>query len=212
MEHEETRRGYDLPLSMRRWEFWVALAETPLIVGYMEWKGRELFTEAGIGWLLRLLELSWLLVIAVEFVQFFGKLHLVPEGIAITVFGRTIHRFPREQIRFLGGVCHTHKGTAYPYICICARSMEELAEEQARKTPKLFQNARTRHGWAEDMAGKYLLRYAASQLRQFGIYRRGILLIEWSPESLNRLQSLYPQVPWVDLTEKKILDAQRTGE
>ena len=87
--------------------------------------------------------------------------------------------------------------------------MEELAEEQERKTPKMFRNARTRPGWAEDQVGQLLLRYSASIRSQFGFFRRDILLIEWSPERLELLLQMYPGVPWVDLTEKKKLDAER---
>ena len=87
--------------------------------------------------------------------------------------------------------------------------MEELAEEQERKTPQVLRNARTRPGWAEDMARKYLIRYVASPRCQFGIPRKDILLVEWSPERLDMLMEMYPGVPWCDLSDKKKLDAER---
>ena len=73
----------------------------------------------------------------------------------------------------------------------------------------MFRNSRTRPGWAEDMAGKYLIRYVVSMRRQLGFPRKDILLIEWSPERLRMIQDMYPGVPWTDLTDKKVLDAER---
>ena len=205
----EYRRGYELPLTEKKWQFWLVLAMTPLLIGYVEWSIRVAGMNGWGSWLLRLVDLLWFVVVAVEFVYRFGKLHLVPEGIAITVFGSTLRRFPREHIRFLGGVHYSYKGTARQWICVCARSMEELAEEQERKTAKMFRNARSRPDWAEDMAGKYLMRYADSMRRLFGFRQMDILLIEWSPERLDMLMEMYPGVPWCDLSDKKKLDAER---
>ena len=45
--------------------------------------------------------------------------------------------------------------------------------------------------------------------RTLGFPRKDILLIEWSPERLRMIQDMYPGVPWTDLTDKKVLDAER---
>ena len=87
--------------------------------------------------------------------------------------------------------------------------MEALAEKEEQKTDKMFRNARTRPGWAEDMAKKYLLRCALSVRSELGFPNRDILLIEWSPERLELLLEMYPGVPWCDLSDKKKLDAER---
>ena len=73
----------------------------------------------------------------------------------------------------------------------------------------MFRNARSRPDWAEDMAGKYLMRYVDSMRRLFGFLQKDILLIEWSPERLDMLLEMYPGVPWCDLSDKKKLDAER---
>ena len=203
----EYRRGYDLPLTMRKWEFWLVLAVLPLLIFKIE---DGLQDMGGVfQWFMRLFHLPMVLLVASEFVQCFGKLHLVREGIAVTLFGKTLRQVPRENIRFLGGVSYRRKSREYKWICVCDRSMEELAEEQERKTPQMLRNARTRSDWAEDMAGKYLIRYVASPRCQFGIPRKDILLVEWSPERLELLLEMYPGVPWRDLSDKKKLDAER---
>ena len=92
---------------------------------------------------------------------------------------------------------------------VLAPVLEELAEEQERKTPKMLRNTRTRPGWAEDAVRQLLIRYSTSPRIQFGFFRKDILLIEWSPERLELLLQMYPGVPWVDLSEKKKLDAER---
>jgi hypothetical protein len=204
----EYRRGYDLPITEKKWEFWLTLVIYPLFTLWLESQIRDMSLDGSV-WLLRSFHLWLLLFVALEFINCFGELHLVSEGIAITLFGKTLRRFPREKIRFLGGVRYSRKSREYRWICVCDHSMVELAEEQERKTPKMFQNSRTRPGWAEDMAGKYLIRYVASMRRQLGLPRKDILLIEWSPERLRMIQDMYPGVPWTDLTDKKVLDAER---
>ena len=208
---DEYRRGYDLPLTHRRWEFWLLLAVVPVIICYFEWRCIDSGLTPGQTWIMRSLYLLLAVLVASKFVSCFGHLHLVPEGIAVTLFGKTLRRFPRENIRFLGGVWYRHKSQEYQWICVCDRSMEELAEERERKAAKMLRNSRTRSDWAEDMAGKYLHRYVASVSRQFGIPRKDILLIEWSPERLDMLMDMYTGVPWCDLSDKKKLDAERNA-
>ncbi len=205
----EYRRGYELPLTIRKERFWAVLAASPLFLVWAEGKIRNTGIDEPYAWLMRSLYLLLFLIVALTFVRHFGKLHLVPEGIATTLFGRTLRQFPRENIRFLGGIVYMKKGIAYKWICVCAQSMEELAEEQERKTPKMLRNGRSRPGWAEDMAGKLLMGYADSLRFQLGFPRKDIHMIEWSPERLEMLLSMYPGVPWVDLMEKKIRDGEK---
>ena len=205
---DEYRRGFDLPLTMRKWEFWLILVVLPLFIFKIEDRLQDM--DGVFPWIMRLFfYLLMFLIVASEFIQYFGKLHLVPEGIAVTLFGKTIRQFPRENIRFLGGIVYRKKSTAYKWICVCAMTMEELAVEMERQTPKMLRNGRSRPGWAEDMAGKFLLRYADSLRRQLGFLRKDIHLIEWSPERLEMLMEMYPNVPWCDLSDKKKLDAER---
>ena len=134
----------------------------------------------------------------------FAKLHFVPEGIAITLGKWTIRRVPVEQIRFLGGVRYQNKYALSDLIAVCPKTMEEMAELQAEKTPKMFQNSRSVSGWTEDMAAKYVIRRSSPYRRRMP----GILWIEWSPDRLRKLQAMYPHAQWLDCTDKKLFDSQ----
>ena len=148
-------------------------------------------------------------VLVMELGRGFAKLHIVPEGIAVTLFGKTLRQIPQEDIAFFGGFIGTRHCRYPKNLAVCTCSMEALAEKEEQKTDKMFRNARTRPGWTEDMAKKYLLRCAASFRSELGFPNRDILLIEWSPERLELLLEMYPGVPWCDLSDKKKLDAER---
>ena len=203
----ETRRGYDLSLVTHKGRFWVILVVICLLVFNLEWGFRRDGSEA--AWIMRLMYPLLALAVVLEFVSDFAKLHLVHEGIAVTLFGKTLRQIPVQNIRFFGGFIGTKHSRFSKNLAVCTRSMEELAEEQERKTAKMFRNARCRPDWAEDMAGKYLMRYVDSMRRLFGFLQKDILLIEWSPERLDMLLEMYPGVPWCDLSDKKKLDAER---
>ena len=182
---EETRRGYDLSLVTQKGRFWVILVVICLLVFNLEWGFRRDGFEA--AWIMRLMYPLLALAVVLEFVSDFSRLHLVSEGIAVTLFGKTLRQIPVQAIRFFGGFIGTKHSRFPKNLTVCTRSMEELAEEQERKTPKMLRNARTRPGWAEDQAGQLLLRYSTSIRSQYGFFRRDILQIEWSPERLDML-------------------------
>lgn len=203
----ELRRGYDLPLVTHKGRFWIILVVMCLLVFNQEWGFRKGGSEA--AWIMRLIYPLLALAVVLEFVSDFSRLHLVHEGIAVTLFGKTLRQIPRQDLRFFGGFIGTKHSRFSENLAVCTLSMEELAEEQERKTPQMLRNACTRPGWAEDLAGQLLLRYSTSIRSQFGFFRRDILLIEWSPERLELLMQMYPGVPWCDLSDKKKLDAER---
>ena len=203
----ETRRGYDLPLVTHQGRFWIILVVMCLLVFNLEWGFRRGGSEA--AWIMRLIYPLLALAVGLEFVSDFSKLHLVHEGIAVTLFGKTLRQIPRQDLRFFGGFIGTKHSRFSKNLAVCTHSMEALAEEQQRKTPQMLRNARTRSDWAEDMAGKCLIRYSTSIRSQFGFPRKDILLVEWSPERLELLMEMYPGVPWCDLSDKKKLDAER---
>ena len=203
----ELRRGYDLPLVAHKGRFWIILVVMCLLVFNLEWGFRRGGSEA--AWIMRLIYPLLALAVVLEFISDFSKLHLVHEGIAVTLFGKTLRQIPRQDLRFFGGFIGTKHSRFSKNLAVCTHSMEELAEEQERKTPQMLRNARTRSDWAEDLAGQLLLRYSTSIRSQFGFFRRDILLIEWSPERLELLLEMYPGVPWCDLSDKKKLDAER---
>lgn len=205
----ELRRGYDLPLTENKLLV-LLLCLLEIVISAFIWSdmvesGFDLFTcFAGSA---IILILGYVLVM--EAGRGFAKLHIVPEGIAVTLFGKTLRQIPREDIAFFGGFIGTKHSRFSKNLAVCTCSMEALAEKEEQKTDKMFRNARTRPGWAEDMAKKYLLRCALSVRSELGFPNRDILLIEWSPERLELLMEMYPGVPWCDLSDKKKLDAER---
>ena len=203
----ELRRGYDLPLVTHKGRFWIILVVMCLLVFNLEWGFRRDGSEA--AWIMRLIYPLLALAVGLEFISDFSKLHLVHEGIAVTLFGKTLRQIPRQDLRFFGGFIGTKHSRFSKNLAVCTCSMEALAEKEEQKTDKMFRNARTRPGWAEDMAKKYLLRCAASFRSGLGLPHRDILLLEWSPERLELLLEMYPGVPWCDLSDKKKLDAER---
>ena len=208
---DEYRRGFDLPLTENKLLV-ILLAAIVITASIFLWgdmveSGFDLFTCFACGSII--LVLGYVLVM--EAGRGFAKLHIVPEGIAVTLFGKTLRKIHREEIAFFGGFIGTRKCRYPKALAVCTCSMEDLAEKEERKTDKMFRNARTRPGWAEDMAKKYLLRCAGDFRGQLGLPNRDVLLLEWSPERLDLLMEMYPNVPWCDLTDKKKLDAERNA-
>ena len=205
----EYRRGYDLPVTENKLQvlllFVLEIVISAYIWGDMVKSGCNLFTCITGGAIILILGY----VLVMELGRGFAKLHIVPEGIAVTLFGKTLRQVPREDIAFFGGFIGTKHSRFSKNLAVCTCSMEALAEKEEQKTDKMFRNARTRPGWTEDMAKKYLLRCAASFRSGLGLPHRDILLIEWSPERLELLMEMYPGVPWCDLSDKKKLDAER---
>ena len=203
------RRGYELPLTENKLLVLLlaAIVTTASIFlwGDMVESGFDLFSCFACG----AITLILCYVLMMEAGRGFAKLHIVPEGIAVTLFGKTLRQIPVEEMLFFGGFIGTRKGRYPKNIAVCTCSMETLAEKEEQKTDKMFRNSRTRPGWAEDMAKKYLLRCAGDFRGQLGLPNRDVLLLEWSPERLEMLMKMYPSVPWCDLSDKKKLDAER---
>ena len=206
---DEYRRGFDLPLTENKLLVLLlaAIVTTASIFlwGDMVESGFDLFSCFACG----AITLILCYVLMMEAGRGFAKLHIVPEGIAVTLFGKTLRQIPVEEMLFFGGFIGTRKGRYPKNIAVCTCSMETLAEKEEQKTDKMFRNSRTRPGWAEDMAKKYLLRCAGDFRGQLVLPNRDVLLLEWSPERLEMLMEMYPGVPWCDLSDKKKLDAER---
>ena len=113
----------------------------------------------------------------------FAKLHIVPEGIAATLFGKTLRQIPRYEIRSFAGIRHKRKSIVRQWIAVSDAPVAELSQRR-------------------------LNRWAGSLLREIGLSKSGMYLIEWSPERLELLLDMYPGTPWTDLTENGELDAE----
>lgn len=198
---EEKPRGYDLPFS----------ADPGTQIGFVV---IGLAALAGSLWFARSEGQPFLLVITVLFLviilyyvgQLLARLHIVPEGIAVTFFGLTLRRFPAENIRVIVALRkYETKANPHDVMAVCANTVEELTQLGNRHTPKLLQNEVDR--WYGQTASNYLYRRAVSIKGELNLHKH-ILWLDWSPERLKLLTQMYPNALWLDATEKKRFDAQ----
>ena len=160
------------------------------------------------GWVLLVMPMVMLALTVFYLGGLLARLHIAPEGIAITLFGLTLRRLPAERIHLLAGVRGYHnKADHQDVIAVCADSLEELTVLERQHTPKLLQNGVDR--WYGETAAKYLYRRATAVRGSLNLNKR-ILWLDWSAERLNLLREMYPQAQWLDGTEKKLFDAQLT--
>ena len=133
----ETRRGYELPLTENKILVLLLMALEIVISAFL-WgdmvkSGFALFTCFYCGAIILILAY----VLAMELGRSFAKLHLVPEGIAVTLLGKTLRQIPREKIRFFGGFIGTRHCRYPKNLAVCTCSMEALAEKEEQKTDVL---------------------------------------------------------------------------
>lgn len=144
----------------------------------------------------------WILYTVMELL---AQLHIVPEGITVTLFGKTLRRFPADQIRFISGVRLCYRAYHKDLIAVCMYLPDELSELWKKRTPKMFQNSRELY--PGENAGKYLYRKGYSLSGEMNCQKR-ILWLDWSPERLEILRQMYPDAQWMDTTQKKIFEQQ----
>lgn len=202
---EDTNRGYTVPLpaNPRKTIQYVAFGAVMLLAAAFSY---VLLGEPGPGvpgakiraarmlWPLLLLILLW------ELLRCTAKLRIAPRGIVISWGSWTLDGVPTERIVLLAGVYRKYRC----YLAVCGRTPEELAEMQAVEMSQMFQDARTTPGWTEKMASQYLCKQSAKLFR----HSQPILWLEWSPERLEMLQTMYPNALWLDTTPDKRLDRQ----
>lgn len=202
---EDNRRGYDLPFSAEP-----GVQITFIAIGLLGIGGTVWFAKSeGVPFLLAFAVL-FLAIVLYYAGQLASRLHIVPEGVAITLFGRTLRRFPAEKVRVIAAVRkYNNKGTHHDVIALCAYTLEELTELGKKHTPKLLQNGADL--WHGETAAKYLWRRAESMKGELNLHKH-ILWLDWSPERLRLLREMYPQAQWLDCTQKKLFDAQLREE
>lgn len=168
--------------------------------GYALW---EMGRNTSGAWILLILALVIAMAGLPEIGELLARLQICPEGISITVFGKTLRRIPAEQIRFLSGVPGRKRDNAIPQIAVCSYSLEDLTELGIRSTPKCLRIRKER--WEGEFAGSYL--WKRSILKGL-ICERRILWLDWSPERLMLLRQMYPQAQWLDCTREGQFETQ----
>ncbi len=190
----EPNRGYDLPYLAKRQKQAVYVVFYLILAALVVWmENRKMIHEdydaATRQGMLILFTVIFVLGFLEMLFQLLAKVHFVPQGIALTLFGVTLRRIPTEKIQVLSAVTYSRKGHTKEYIAVCMMSMEEI-------------NCAT----AEDLHN-YLKVTAGSLRVSLNLYRH-IFWLEWSPDRLKLLRMMYPNVPWMDGSPDKRFEQQ----
>ena len=205
---KETGRGYDLPYAVDTGtRLGIILVTAVCAVGCIFLFWWLLLPETLLDWTVTLVPALLMLVFLTlpEAADLWAVLHIVPEGIAITLFGKTVRRFPAEQIRFLTAVPGNASSNRTDKIAVCDQTLEELTYLGYKTTPKAFRIEKPR--WPGEFAESYLYHRSMTIPGEMNFMRK-ILWLDWAPERLQMLRQMYPDAQWLDCTQKKIFDAQ----
>jgi len=157
-------------------------------------------------WLICFLPVFLMLVLfSSNILELFAVLHIVPEGIAITLFGKTVRRVPAEEIRFLTAIPGNAANDRVNRIAVCDKTLEELTELGYKTTPRSMRIAKPR--WPGEFAESYLYHRSMTVPGEMN-FMRSILWLDWDPERLMLLRKMYPDAQWLDCTQKKIFEVQ----
>ena len=157
-------------------------------------------------WLICFLPVFLMLVLfSSNILELFAVLHIVPEGIAITLFGKTVRRVPAEEIRFLIAIPGNAANDRVNRIAVCDKTLEELTELGYKTTPRSMRIAKPR--WPGEFAESYLYHRSMTVPGEMN-FMRSILWLDWDPERLMLLRKMYPDAQWLDCTQKKIFEVQ----
>ena len=134
-----------------------------------------------------------------------ARVHLVPEGIALSLFGRTLHTYPAEELKL---VCFVDKGSyqeSNVFLCISCHDLETLAMLRKQTMEKNFYTRtnipyrQRKARWQRDFAREYLRRQTS--MLPWAIPGVGIFYMTTSPERQALVKQMYPQLQWEDLTK-----------
>ena len=157
-------------------------------------------------WLICFLPVLLMLILfSSNVLELFAVLHIVPEGIAITLFGKTVRQLPAEQIRFLTAVPGNAASDRVNRIAVCDKTLEELTELGYKTTPKSMRIKKPR--WPGEFAESYLYHRSMTVPGEMN-FMRSILWLDWDPERLMLLRQMYPDAMWLDCTRDKIFEKQ----
>lgn len=192
-----------MPFSTRKGSFLLySVFATAVVVAIWFWQNYETRERASHDMLMQVLTVillvAWLLMMAVITVRCASKLYVLPEGITVTLFGRTLRRFPAGQIKLLAGFRENTVKAASMSIAVCSKTLEE------------FQEWGKCCGYEEPWEGEQIIKYISripSIVCDLNLHSK-ILLLDWSPERLGILQEMYPDVQWLDCTQKKLFEEQ----
>ena len=199
--------GYDLPYAVDRGVrigtiivILICTVACAIMFIWMIWPGTLL------DWVIAMSPILLMMVLfSSNVLELFAVLHIVPEGIAITLFGKTVRQLPAEQIRFLTAVPGNAASDRVNRIAVCDKTLEELTELGYKTTPKSMRIKKPR--WPGEFAESYLYHRSMTVPGEMNFMRR-ILWLDWDPERLMLLRQMYPDAMWLDCTRDKIFEKQ----
>ena len=205
---KESRRGYKLPYAVdtgTRIGIISVTAVCAVLYTVLFWF--LLRPETLTDWAVTLVPALLMVVFLTlpEVADLFAVLHIVPEGIAITLFGKTARRFPAEQIRFLTAISGNASSNHTDKIAVCDQTLEELTALGYKTTPKVMRIPKPR--WSGEFAESYLYHRSMTIPGELNFMRK-ILWLDWSPERLAILQEMYPEALWLDCTRDQRFEKQ----
>lgn len=205
----ESQRDCSMPFAVRRKRsFLYFLFHAVLFAALGVWVGWKLQSDPYLSAHNLLLMVIYVGVTAVLLAPMLARclmqLHFAPEGISVKLFGLMLRHFPAERIKLISGLqCSYQSGAAELQTAVCDYSVEELTRLGGEK---LFPYGDP--PWEGAYAKKYLDKYGSSFIfREYNLHKN-ILWFDWSPDRLRILQRMYPDVQWLDCSEKKIFDKQ----
>ena len=134
------------------------------------------------------------------------RLHLVPDGAAVSLFGRTLARYPAERLTLIRWDADQLNGPRLDRLVLSALSLEELAarRERALRSNGYYASGvdrRKRHtGWQDTFALEQIRRMT----RLGGVLpiRKRVLWLQDSPETQALLKLAFPDADWANLRHR----------
>lgn len=163
-------------------------------------------SERIIGLFMILPAAFFLMLGGAQLLQLAEKVHLVPQGIAVTLWGRTLARYPIEEIGMFFAVEWWEKGWVR-VLGVSTRTPEEITrirEMQLKKGIFTRDELKFRKhvpDWQQTFRQEYLLKRA--RLAWATLWKQDILWLGLTPDNLAMLRHFYPEVSWEYLRRKE---------
>lgn len=133
------------------------------------------------------------------------RVHLVPEGIALSLLGKTFRTYPVKDMKL---ACFVDKGTyqeSNVFLCVCPHDQEALAllwQQSCRKNPITRHDIpflQRKNDWQRSFARSFLRK--KTSILPWVIPEKGIFYMVSTQERRELVEQMYPQLPWSDLTQ-----------
>lgn len=141
-----------------------------------------------------------------QLLQLVEKVHLVPQGIAVTLWGRTLVLYPIEEIGMFFAAEWWEKGWVR-VLGVSTHTPEEITQLREMQLQKgIFTRDELKFrkrvsDWQQLFRQEYLLKRA--RLAWVTLWKQDILWLGLTPDNLAMLRYFYPEVSWEYLRRKE---------